>query len=68
MRSKIENLKYLRRLTLVNDHYIPFMENNLVIDNGYDQTIININSFSVQSFAGIQYSVGGSLNSMNLHH
>ena len=41
------------------------MEKNLVVDNGCDQTIININSFLIQYFAGIQYSVGGALNSMN---
>ena len=60
------NLKnaILRRLTLVNDLLIPFMGNILVIDNGCDQTIININPFLIESFAGICYNVGGALNSM----
>ena len=40
------------------------MENILVIDNGCDQTIININSFLIESFAGIYYNVGGALNIM----
>ena len=47
-----------------NDLCIPFMENILVVDNGCDQTIVNINCFLIQSFAGIQTSVGGALNSM----
>ena len=58
----IKTLKYVRRLTIVNDLCIPFMENILVVDNGSDQTIININSFLIQSFAGIHYSVGRALN------
>ena len=33
-----------------------------MIDNGCDQTIINIRSFLVQSFPGVYYSVGGVLN------
>ena len=60
----IQNSKYFRRLTIVNDLCIPFMENSLVVDNGCDQTIFNINSFLIWSFVGIQYSVGGALNSI----
>ena len=40
-----KKIKYFRSLTIVNDLLIPFMENILVIDNGCDQTVININSF-----------------------
>ena len=60
----IKNLKYLRHLTMINDLCIPFMENILVVDNGCDQTIVNINCFLIQSFASIQSSVGEALNSM----
>ena len=58
----IKIFKYFRRLTIVNDLSIPFMENILVVDNGCDPTIININYFLIQSFAGIQYNAGVSLN------
>ena len=60
----IKRNKYFRCLTIVDYLLIPFMENILVIDNGCDQTIININSFLIQSFAGIYYNVGGALNRM----
>ena len=53
-----------RRLTYVDDLCIPSDENILVIDNGCDQSIININSFLVQSFAGIYYNVGGAISTM----
>ena len=36
-----------------------------MIDNGCDQSIINLNSFLIQSFAGITYNVGGALHAMN---
>ena len=45
MGRTIKKNKYFRRLTIVNDLVIPFMDNILVIDNGCDQTIININPF-----------------------
>ena len=45
MGRKIKYFKYFRRLTIVNDLSIPFTETILVVDNGCDQTIININSF-----------------------
>ena len=35
-----------------------------MINNGCGQTIIKINSFLIQSFAGIHYYAGGVLNSM----
>ena len=58
-------IKLFRHLTLVNNLIILFQENIFVIDNGYDQIIINIHSFLVQPFADIHYSVGGALISMN---
>ena len=36
-----------------------------MIDSECDQSIINVNSFLVQSIAGIHYSVGGALNSID---
>ena len=53
-----------RRLTYVVDLCIPSDENILVIDNGCDQSIININSFLIQSFAGIYYNIGGAIRTM----
>ena len=37
----------------------------MVVDNGCDQSIININSFLIKSFAGELYNVGGALHSMH---
>ena len=36
----------------------------LVIENGCDQTTVNIHAFLVESFAGVQFNVEGALNSM----
>ena len=33
----------------------------MVVDNGCDQSIINNNSFLINSFAGVLYNVGGAL-------
>ena len=54
-----------RWLLSQGDLVIPELENILVIDNGCDQSIINLNSFLIQSFAGINYNVGGALHAMN---
>ena len=35
-----------------------------VINDGCNQYIVNINSFLIESFAGVMFSVGGSLHSM----
>ena len=43
-----EKTKYFRYLTIANHILISFMENILVVDNCCDQTIININSFSIE--------------------
>ena len=40
----------------------------MVVDNGCDQSIININSFLVHSFAGVYYDVGGALQNMRSSH
>ena len=54
----------VRCLNYMDDLLIPHNENLVIIDHGYDQTIINLNSFLVQSFAGIHFTIGGDLNSM----
>ena len=54
-----------RRLLSQGDLVIPELENILVIDNGCDQSIINLNSFLIQSFASINYNVGDALHTMN---
>ena len=38
----------------------------MVVDNGCDQSIINDNSFLIESFAGELFNVGGALHSMHL--
>ena len=53
-----------RRLTSQDDLIIPHSENILIMDNGCDQTIVNINSFLIQSHAGVYYNVGGALHAM----
>ena len=40
-------------------------ESVLVINNGCDQTIININSFLIYTFAGVKYKVNGALSKMS---
>ena len=40
-------------------------ENILVIDNGCDQTIININSFLIYTFAGVKCKVNSALSKMS---
>ena len=37
----------------------------MVVDNGCDQSIINQNSFLINSFAGVLFNVGGALNGMH---
>ena len=54
-----------RRLTYLDDLVISTNEQNMVIDNGCDQTIININSFLVQSFTGEYVNIGGALSTMS---
>ena len=55
----ITSLNYIN-----NDLVIPVNENILVIDNSCYQTIVDINAFLTEYFAGIQLNVGGALNSM----
>ena len=47
-----------------NDLVVPFNKNILVIENYCDQTIINIRDFLIESFASVQFNVGGDLNIM----
>ena len=53
-----------RRIEYLDDLVITTNENIMVVDNGCDQSIININSFLVQSFAGELFNVGGALHNM----
>ena len=61
--EKVENTT-IRRLNYLDDLVIPINKILLIIDNGCDQTIINLNSFLVQSFAGVYFTIGRTLNSM----
>ena len=54
-----------RRLTYLDDLVISTNEQIMVIDNGCDQTIINITSFLVQSFTGAYVNIGGALSTMS---
>ena len=55
----------VRRVEQIDNLLITTEENIMVIDNGCDQTIINNNSFLVQSFAGVIFNVGGALQGMS---
>ena len=54
-----------RRVERIQDLLITSGENVLIIDNGCDQSIINVNSFLVETYTGIFYSVGGALCTMH---
>ena len=49
----------------IGDLVICTDENIIITDSGCDQSIINLNSFLVQSFTGIYYNVGGALQGMH---
>ena len=53
-----------RRVEYLNDLVITADENIMVVDNGCDQSIINVNSFLMKSFAGELFNIGGALNSV----
>jgi hypothetical protein len=52
-------------VTLVEDLVISLDEEILIIDNGCDQTIININSYLIVTHTGIFYNVDGALDCMS---
>ena len=52
------------RLTYVDNLCIPSNENILVTDNDCEQSIINMNSFLIQSFTSIYYNIGGAISTM----
>ena len=54
-----------RRMHRIGDLVICKDENIIITDSGCDQSIINLNSFLVQSYTGIYYNVGGVLQGMN---
>ena len=55
----------VRRVEQIDNLLITTEENIMIIDNGCEQTIINSNSFLVQSFAGVIFNVGGALQGMS---
>ena len=54
-----------RKLTKIEDLVISLDEEILIIDNGCDQTIININSDLIVTHTGIFYNVDGALDCMS---
>ena len=54
-----------RRRINIDDLVIPSKnENNLLIDNGCDVSIISINSFLINTYTGIHFNVDGALFNM----
>ena len=53
-----------RRVEYLDNLVITTNEPIMVIDNGCDQSIININSFLVKSFAGVRFEIGGAIQGM----
>ena len=49
----------------MDDLLITSDENVLIMDNGCDQSIININAFLISTHLGVYYSVGGALQGMH---
>ena len=62
--GKIQEMSFRCLNYSYNDLVIPFNENIFVIDNDCDQKIVNINAFLIEYFVGVQFNVGGALNSM----
>ena len=54
-----------RKVTLIEDLVISLDEEILIIDNGCDQTIININSYLIVTHTGIYFNVDGALDCMS---
>ena len=49
----------------MDDLLITSDENVLIMDNGCDQSIININAFLISTHLGVYYTVGGALQGMH---
>ena len=61
----MECQQIIRRIKKIdNELTIVDNENLIIIDNGCDQTIINLNSFVVMTFTGILFDVNGAMDSM----
>ena len=54
-----------RKVTKIEDLVISLDEEILIIDNGCDQTIININSYLIVIHTGICFNVDGALDCMS---
>ena len=55
----IRRLDKVNNLTFYNNEFV------LIIDNGCDQTIINLNSFLISTFTGVTFIVHGAMASMD---
>ena len=50
----------------MDDLLITSGENVSIMDNGCDQSIVNISAFLVETHLGVYFTVGGALNGMHL--
>ena len=58
-------MKISRQVEYLGDLQATTNENMLVIDNGYNQTIINIDLFLIYTFASVKYKINGALSKMS---
>ena len=49
----------------MDDLLITSRENVLIMDNGCDQSIVNINAFLIETRLGVYFTVGGAINGMH---
>ena len=62
----MESIKIIRRINKLNNELTVYKDEQvLIVDNGCDQTIINLNSFLVFTFLGTTFSVSGAMSSMS---
>ena len=60
-----DSAKIFRHVTNQGDmNFYDDEENNLIIDNGCDQPIINLTSFLVHNYTGVFIHVNGAMNSI----
>ena len=58
--------RIIRRINYIDQTLTTYKnEFVLIIDNGCDQSIINLNSFLIQTFTGITFTVHGAMASMD---
>ena len=62
----VESIKIICRRNKLNDKLTVYKDKQvLIVDNGCDQTIVNLNSFQIYTFLGITFSVSGAMSSMS---